>query len=210
VENGKVLGIDSCNSMLEFAKNKFPSSIYSNLDFQYGNAQDFNFNSQFDLIVSFDCLHSMLNHFPILLNIHRSLKDNGKIVLGFRGKDQLTAIIDNSINSRKWKPRLENKVEYNFCETEIYSSLLRKSGFKPQKIEIHKSIVTHYEKMGLLKQIKNQWFSLSSRLRMDLYEEFVNDLVEVYLQLNPPDRNGIIDLQEAWLEIEATKEMSFN
>ena len=77
VPNGSVLGIDTSEEMIAFAKMKFPNSMYHNLSFEFGNAQDLNFNNEFDVVVSFGTLHIIVDHVPVLLGIYNSLKKNG-------------------------------------------------------------------------------------------------------------------------------------
>jgi len=57
------------------------------LAFQYGNASDLHFVDEFDLVLSFACLHWVLDHRPVLEGIKRSLKQGGKALMQFGGKD---------------------------------------------------------------------------------------------------------------------------
>jgi trans-aconitate 2-methyltransferase len=57
VPKGKVLGIDLSRDMVDFAGGRYPRKTYSNLAFQWGDANKLDFNEEFDLVVSFACLH---------------------------------------------------------------------------------------------------------------------------------------------------------
>jgi len=57
VSHGSVLGIDTSADMIAFAQNMFPPSVYPNLSFCYGDAAKLTFSQEFDVIVSFACLH---------------------------------------------------------------------------------------------------------------------------------------------------------
>jgi trans-aconitate 2-methyltransferase len=49
VPHGQVLGIDSSVEMVEFARNRFPSSGHANLRFEQMDVLDLKFESKFDL-----------------------------------------------------------------------------------------------------------------------------------------------------------------
>ena len=208
VPNGSVIGIDNSEQMIEFAKNKFPETRYSNLSFQYADTQSLDNDNEFDVIVSIACLSIIVNHTPVLLKIHQSLKNSGKVLLIFLGKGKYNAIssvISNLLNSQKWHNQLADKVSYGFYDVEEYSELLNKSGFKPERIELCDENITYEGKEALTRAIRTKWVSLSSRIPENLYEDFLSDLVETYLKFNPPNNQGLIHIQESWLEIEATK-----
>ena len=64
VPNGCVLGIDLSPEMIRFAAGKYAD--HPNLSFQVGDASELHFNEQFDLVVSFACLHWVEDHLPVL------------------------------------------------------------------------------------------------------------------------------------------------
>lgn len=208
VPNGSVIGIDNSEQMIEFAKNKFPETRYSNLSFQYGDTKSLDYDNEFDVIVSIACFSIIVNHTPVLLKIHQSLKTSGKVLLNFLGKGKsnaISSVISNLLNSPKWNKQLADKVGYSFYKAGEYSELLKKNGFKPERIELYDQNETYEGKESLIRAIRTEWVSLSSRIPENLYEDFLSDLVETYLKTNPPNNQGLIHKQESWLEIEATK-----
>ena len=86
VPQGQVLGIDSSKEMIEFSRKKFPSSGYSNLRFEHLDVLDMKFESRFDLVTSFACLHWVKDHLAVLKNIKRSLKPGGKLLIQCAGR----------------------------------------------------------------------------------------------------------------------------
>ena len=74
VPQGSVVGIDNSVEMISFAQSKFPKSKWSNLSFEYGDATDLQYKDEFDLVVSFACLHWIWDHKPVLEGIKESLK----------------------------------------------------------------------------------------------------------------------------------------
>ena len=56
LNNKNVVGIDISEKMISFAKNK-----YSNIDFFVKDAEEIDFNKEFDAVVSFNTLHRLKN-----------------------------------------------------------------------------------------------------------------------------------------------------
>ncbi len=106
VPQGQVLGIDSSVEMVEFARKRFPSSNHANLRFEQLDVLDLKFESRFDLVTSFACLHWVKDHLAVLKSVKSSLKPGGKLLFQCAGrntKDDLLASGRNVIRSDKWK-----------------------------------------------------------------------------------------------------------
>ena len=69
-----MLVIDYSPEMIDFAKKRFPSTQYSNLRFEQGDAQNLIYNQEFDLVTSFACLHWIKDRLAVLRGIKCSLK----------------------------------------------------------------------------------------------------------------------------------------
>lgn len=80
VPRGKAVGIDSSPEMIGFARARFPSSCYPNLEFALMDAQAISFQNQFDLALSNSALHWVADHRPILRGLARGLKPGGKVL----------------------------------------------------------------------------------------------------------------------------------
>jgi len=81
VPQGRVTGIDSSPEMIDFARKRYPSTQFPNLSFDRADAQKLDYNSEFDLVVSFACLHWIKDHIAVLRGIKQSLKPAGKMVI---------------------------------------------------------------------------------------------------------------------------------
>ncbi|MBE9200826.1 MULTISPECIES: class I SAM-dependent methyltransferase [unclassified Nodularia (in: cyanobacteria)] len=207
VPNGSVLGIDPSQQMIAFAKTKFPENIYHNLSFKSGDAQDLNFTNEFDVVVSFGTLHILVDHIPILLGIYNSLKKNGKVILQLtsKGRDNAeSSVIFNLLKNQKWK-YLEKTVVYGFYNEDQYRQWLEKSGFVTEKVEIHNSYGIYQNLETFDQTLRGNWFSLSSRIPANLYQDFISEFIEKYLAINPPNQDGTINFHEDWLLVEARK-----
>jgi len=97
--------------MIPFAQRQFPCSKFPNFTFQYGDAKQLNFDNEFDLIVSFSCLHWVLDRLPVLEGIKKSLKSGGRILLHFGGKGNavhLKDVAEKVIYKEKWSQYFRN------------------------------------------------------------------------------------------------------
>lgn len=209
VPRGMVLGIDNLESIIEFAKQKFPIHSYPNLRFQKGDANNLQFQDEFDIVVSFGCLHIIVNHLPVLQEIYKVLRDSGRVILQFHGKETyrgISTVIQDLIQEDKWNNQFKPyNVVYGFYTLEEYKKFLKESNLVTEKIDLYETEITYKGKEELLKSIQNTWLSLSSRIPSHLYQNFINEVVEKYVEVNPPDREGFIKLQEITLEIQAKK-----
>ena len=110
VPKGSVLGIDNSVEMINFAQTKFHPTSWPNLTFQYGDASNLQFEDEFDLVLSFACLHWVTDHRPVLEGIKRSLKQGGKALMQFGGRDNAAAIfkvVDEIISEERWSGYFE-------------------------------------------------------------------------------------------------------
>jgi len=45
---------------------------------------------------------------------------------------------------------------------------------------------------------------LSTRIPPEIYDTFLEELVSIYMERNPPNQSGLIESKAEWLEIQAT------
>lgn len=209
VPNGSVLGLDSSPEMVAFAKSKFPSSNFSNLSFQQGDATNLKFDNEFDAIVSFNCLHWITDHKPAIEGLKKSLKPSGKILLVMAGKNDEKAsqcFMGKVLSMERWKTYLENlTMSFGFYKADEYKDLLEWAGLKAKRVESIATKMMFDSKEELKAFIRSSWLHFTSKVPDNLLPEFVEDLANLYLEIYPPDGNGNVYLQMMKLEVEATK-----
>jgi trans-aconitate 2-methyltransferase len=134
VPEGSVVGIDNSAEMISFAQSKFPQSSWPNLSFQYGDASDLRYEDEFDLVVSFACLHWVLDHKPVLEGIMRSLKSNGRLFIQFGGRGNagdVLEVVNEKISEDRWARYFEDfTLPYGFFGPEEYESWLDHVGLR--------------------------------------------------------------------------------
>ncbi|MDD1757929.1 MAG: class I SAM-dependent methyltransferase [Methanotrichaceae archaeon] len=93
VPAGMVLGIDLSQDMINFAKSTYTQKCCQNLSFEHGDARYLDFSEEFDLIVSFACLHWVRDHLTVLERVRRSLKPGGRLLFQCGGKGNAADIL---------------------------------------------------------------------------------------------------------------------
>jgi len=76
---GRVLGIDASNGMIQTAQ----THARSNVSFELMDISDLTFTSEFDVIFSNATLHWVKDHRRLLTNVHRALRANGVLRFNF-------------------------------------------------------------------------------------------------------------------------------
>lgn len=205
---GEVLGIDLSRDMIDFAKGRYPSKTYSNLDFQLGDANKLDFNKEFDLVVSFACLHWVKDHLPVLKGIGRSLVPSGRVLLQFGGKgnaEEILATTENLIRDDKWSGYFKDfSFPYHFYGPDEYRVWLNLAGLKARRVDLVPKDMVQTGKKGLEGIIRNTWLPYTERLPEKLRSEFVNEIADRYIE-NHPLVEGLAHVKMVRLEIEAVK-----
>ncbi len=82
VPDGLVVGIDASLSMIDSAGKTHKSR---NLKFVLMDINKIDFVNEFDIVISNATLHWIKNHYKLLRNVYRVLKDNGIVRFNFAG-----------------------------------------------------------------------------------------------------------------------------
>lgn len=209
VPDGFVIGIDSSESMITLASEKYPSSIYANLSFEVMNAENLNFLNQFDVVFSNAALHWVNDHGQVLKGINKSLKPGGRILIQTGGKGNAAAafeILDEMTSLPEWEPYLKGiKSPFNFLTDEDYKILVPESGFQPLRIEILQKDMVHNGLNGFMGFIRSTWLPFTQRIPEDKRERFIEDAARLYIDHYPADEEGKVHIGMVRLEVEAIK-----
>jgi trans-aconitate 2-methyltransferase len=209
---GSVVGIDNSPEMVDFAREKFPSSSWPNLSFQFNDASNLRYENEFDLVVSFACLHWILDHGPVLNGIKRSLKSGGRLFLQFGGvgnaKDILE-VVDEMISEDRWAKYFKRfSFPYGFFGPEEYKSWLAQAGLKAVRVELIPKDMVQPGRSGLASWIESTWLPYIERVPDGLKRDFVDEMVDGYASTHPLDGDEQIHVKMMRLEVEAEKDPS--
>jgi trans-aconitate 2-methyltransferase len=209
VPRGKILGIDLSRDMVDYAVCKHPQKYHPNLAFRQKDASQLDFQEEFDLVVSFACLHWLKDHLSVLEGIRRSLRPSGKVLLQCGGKGnaaEILAITNALVREEKWFEYFKGfGFPYYFYRPEEYRIWLELAGLKAKRVELVPKEMTHRGKNGLEGIIRNTWLPYTERLPEDLRPEFISEIADRYMKGHPLVE-GLIHVKMVRLEVEAEKE----
>lgn len=208
VPNGSVVGIDVSQGMIDFAKSKFTGDKYGNLDFQLADALALDFVDEFDLVVSFACLHWIKNHLLVLQGVKQSLKPGGRILFQCGGRGNASGILNMAADmtkNEKWSRYFRNfEFPYYFYGPEDYGPWLAQAGLKALRMELLPKDMVH-TKAGLEAWVRTTWHPYIERLPEDLHQQFIREVVDSYIERYPLDEEGMVHVQMMRLEVEAER-----
>ncbi len=122
-----VVGMDKSAEMIQRAQTQFPL-----IDFIVGDASDFHFEQAFDAIFSNAALHWVIPYTQAIRCMYDSLKEGGRMVVEFGGKDNVKTIVGQlrqALLKRGYVKQSELGLWY-FPTVGEYTSALEAVGFK--------------------------------------------------------------------------------
>lgn len=207
LSKGSVLGIDLSEEMITFARNHYPQEKFPNLTFMWANASELTFDSEFDIVFSNAALHWIKAPEAALKGFWKCLKPGGVFLaqLGGRGNAaEIFKIIDLMLENEKWSYYFRDFMfPYGFYGPEEYGKWLKDAGFSVKRLKmISKDMALQGEK-GLFAWIASTWHPYIQQVPQELKDDFINELVTLFVMNYPPDDKGYVHVQMKRLEIEA-------
>ncbi|MFZ2471926.1 MAG: methyltransferase domain-containing protein [Methanothrix sp.] len=207
VPDGSVLGMDLSPEMIGFAAGKYADR--SNLSFQVRDALQLHYSADFDLVVSFACLHWIKDHLSVLKSVHQSLVPGGRFLMQCGGRGNAARILDltgHLTASAPWNEYFSGFCfPYNFYGPQEYATWLAEAGLRPLRVELVAKDMIHQGQEGLEGIIRSTWLPYTERIPAHLQGEFVKEIARRYLEVYPLDENGRAHVQMMRLEVEAEK-----
>ena len=205
---GRAVGVDSSPEMIEFASRNFGDSL-ANLRFLVRDARALDFQGEFDVVFSNAALHWVIDHVSVISGIARALRPGGRVLLQMGGRGNaadILSLLDNLPADSKWSRYFAEPVNaYGFYGPEEYAGWLADVGLTPLRLELLAKDMTHPGKDGLAAWVRTVWLPYTQRVPEELRDEFIQYVVERYVQSYPPDSRGLVHVQMSRLEVEATK-----
>jgi trans-aconitate 2-methyltransferase len=207
--SGSVLGVDSSAEMIALAQSQYPADAFPNLRFQKEDARSLPFSDEFTVVFSNATLHWVLDHAPVLDEIHKSLRRGGKVLLQMGGRGNaadVVAVLDKLPQALEWRDYFEGfSFPYGFYGPDEYQEWLRKAGLQARRVELIPKDMIHQGQEGLAGWIRTTWLPYTQRVPEERREAFVAQLVDKYLERHPVDEQGLVHVRMVRLEVEALK-----
>jgi trans-aconitate methyltransferase len=207
VLEGHVTGIDISKGMIHFASHNHGPGLFPNLSFSQCDILDADFFEEFDFICSFSVLHWIRDHEALLAKIFHALRPDGRILFSMPVSCPLLfEVIQEVCNHEVWEPYFSGYTyPRKYFTAEEYASLLNNQGFSG----VHVESFTHDQAFANKRDLID-WYRAFSPLLLqipkDKKEAFLEDLVNVYVEKIPVEKNGRIVLSCETLRIEACKQ----
>lgn len=194
VPNGKVIGLDKSPSMIELAKTSFSEINHHNLKFENQDINYFNSPIQFDLVISFSCLHWMVDQIVALQKIKQLLGPSGKaIILTFPRCPTFWDPIEFIADGPKWKKYFDkNRRPYHFLNEENYKKIAADLGLKILHIQTSSHIAKFKGKKGFEDYVRG-WLPFLIDLPKSLHDEFLEEIGDKSLEYVPLDTEGFVN-----------------
>ncbi len=206
---GAVLGIDSSQEMIDSAKTNFPQVHFPNLTFKKVDIHEMDFENQFDVVFSNATLHWIQDHLSVLCRVRKSMKESGKLLFQMGGKnnaEDILSVLNEMFVSEKWRIYFSNfDFPYGFYGPQEYTVWLDQAGLKAIRIELIPKDMKQKGQIGLAGWIRTTWLPYTERIPEKMKEEFISEVVDRYVSIHPPDRDGYVHVKMVRLEIEAKK-----
>ncbi len=206
---GRVVGVDSSQDMIQLARQSFPSASYPNLSFDHQDARQLDFKEQFDVVFSNATLHWVLDHQPVLVGIHQALKPQGRVFVQMGGKGnarQLLDFVDNVLQESEWQKYFTDFLfPYGFYSPEEYAPWIEGCGLELLRIALIPKEMVHESPEAFKGWFRTTWLPYISKVPVEKQPRFIDYVIETYLKSHPPNEAGEVRLEMQRLEFMARK-----
>ena len=116
----------------------------------------------------------------------------------------IISILEDLIAKKKWKKYFKNfDFPYGFYDEKVYKAWLKNANLKPDRIELIPKDMSYNNKDGLAGWIRTTWLPYTDRIPELHRNEFIDLLVEKYIEKYPLDPHGNVHVKMVRLEVEA-------
>jgi trans-aconitate methyltransferase len=192
--------------MISFARRKHSS--FSNLRFEQGDALDLRFHEEFDIVVSFACLHWIRDHLSVLRGICRSLVPGGRMLIQCGGRGNAAQLLDVTsevIREERFASYFKDfEFPYFFYTPEDYERWIPAAGLHTVSVRLIPRDMVHSGRDALEGFLRSTWLPYLQRIPAELRHDFVREIAGRYIDRHPsPD--GMIHVRMMRLQAMAEK-----
>lgn len=209
IPRGLVIGIDNASSMINLANTNFPTSKFPNLKYIRTSIEALPFCEKFDVIFSNAAIHWIKNHKVILKEIAYCLREEGRVLMQMGGKGnaaEAISVIDELLRFEPWKQYFKNfRFPYSFYTPEDYRKWTTQAGLQLIRAELLEKDMQHGGPEVMGGWIRTTWLPYTERIPEKKRENFVQEVVQRYIDRYPTDKDGNVHVKMVRLEVEAVK-----
>lgn len=204
VPHGKIIGLDISEKMIAEASSLFQKD---HLSFMVGSAVELPFKNQFDKLISFNTLHWVIEQEKALQSMQSSLKEGGTALLIVPGHfpNNIGLLAEKLIYSEKWASHFPSfKPQRAYFTAEEYMDLINESGFQIETFKVLKGAASYQDRAALTAWI-SPLLNFANHLPEDLRTEFLEEITDEMLLVDPPAPDGTIKTRYIMFRIIAKK-----
>jgi len=194
---GSVMGVDASHAMIAFATEKFPTSTHPNLTFQVADAAQLPFADQFDLVVSFNCLHWVHDQAAALRGMGATLVASGRTHLRFvpRGvRKSLEDVIEDTRRTPAWAGYFPDyQPPYIHVMPDEYRALAEKSGMRVERLDVQQEAWDFESRDAFVHFARATFVEWTRLLPPDRHDAFIDEVLDRYRQVGDgsPDQANV-------------------
>jgi trans-aconitate methyltransferase len=181
---GSVLGVDPSHDMIAFASSHFSTPAHPNLRFAVGDARSLPYRDEFDLVISFNALHWVLEQEAALRSIRAALKPGGKAVLRFvpAGPRQcLEDVTEETSRSPRWAGYFQGHPKpYAHFTPEEYRTLAERAGLRVLALRVKDGAWDFQTRDAFLAFCRATCIEWNRRLPESEWTAFLTDVLDRY------------------------------
>ncbi len=186
VPQGSVLGVDPSQNMISFARDHF-TGAKPNLRFEIADALSLGFDGEFDLIVSFNALHWVVDQGAALRSIAAALAPGGRAELRFVGKGarkSLEGVIDDERHSSPFDRYFQGfATPFVHFTCEQYQELAEANGLKVTRICLFEGAWDFKSRAAFVAFCRATFVAWTRQLPENLHDPFITQVLDRYIQM---------------------------
>jgi len=190
VPRGAVLGVDASRHMVEYAAGVFPAATHPNLRFAVTDAAVLDVGADFDLAVSFNALHWVLDLAAPLRGVHAALVPGGRALLRFvpaGPRPSLEDVIEATCHAAPWRQWFADRVApFVHPAAADYAALARAAGFAVERADVVQETWDFASRAAFTRFAEATFVAWTSRLPADRRPDFVTEVLDHYAAVLPP------------------------
>lgn len=201
---GKSIGLDASPSMIQLAREKYPSSIYPNLEFIEAKAEEMNFNeNSFDAIICFSCLLWVREPKKALDLMCKMLRPGGLLlILTYLKESAYISFLEKTLeefSSYKNLSAVHTMLSIEEYESILTSHQMQLDEFRPEWRH------SKYNRLEDLKAYLKGWLGCYVPLPEEVQEPFLDKAIVKSLEVSVSSAPNEIVLPYQLLAIKARK-----
>lgn len=116
----------------------------------------------------------------------------------------ILALANHRCLTGPWKAYFkEFATPYGFYGPGEYAGWLQQAGLTANRVELIPKDMVHRSKNDLAAWVRTTWLPYTQRIPAAMQDKYIEEIVDEYLGIRPPDQDGYIHMHMYRLEVEA-------